>query len=274
MSVKNPQQTINPNTADEYLKRVIGDPNTILMVSDKKDAQGNPDEKANREATKINLIKEIDRLSSIVAEQSSSIPLIERCSKLLGDVRTLVSNAQPDYQAISGKLDEIKYQLIRAYESRKAWPKWFLYLLAGNVGYLCVIIGIISWKVLIPGQSNLQQTAYVALACALWGGLGGVVDALFALHTHFSDQDFDLRYRPWYFLHPLQGFSLGAVVFLLVQAGLLAVSDKALAETTTASTSELGITALPIAMAFLAGFKQNAAYEFIGRIVKSIFQKD
>lgn len=276
MSSIQPKLPPDLNAEDDYYKKVIGDIHNILIISNRQDAHGNPDEVANREATVGNLTRETDRLSSLVAEQSSSIPLTEACQKLLTDVRSLMSAAQLDPYVVQGKFDEIKYRLLRAYASRKVWWKWFAILLFSNLFYLVGIIGLIVWKMLIPGQPILEQPAYVVLACALWGGMGGVVDALFALHTHFSNQDFDLQYRPWYLLHPLQGSSLGVVIFLLMQAGLMAVSDKSLAEPepTSSGVAQVGVTALPIAMAFLAGFKQNAAYEFIGRVVKSVFQKD
>jgi hypothetical protein len=126
---------------------------------------------------------------------------------------------------------------------------------------------------LIPGQESLQQIGLVALACALWGGVGGVVDAFFALHSHISDRDFDMHFRSWYFLHPLLGLSLGGIIFLLFQAGLLAVADTQLKEAADAADGvTVGGTVLPIALAFLAGFKQNTAYKFIGRVVRSVFQ--
>jgi hypothetical protein len=67
-------------------------------------------------------------------------------------------------------------------------------LLGTNLVYLGVIGVFIGLKMLIPGQGNLRNTAFVCLACALWGGFGGVVDAFFALHTHFFRQDFDKQY--------------------------------------------------------------------------------
>jgi hypothetical protein len=48
----------------------------------------------------------------------------------------------------------------------------------------------------------------------------------------------------------------------------MAISETTLKET---QQTPIGVTALPIALAFLAGLKQNAAIEFLGRVVKSVF---
>jgi hypothetical protein len=264
-----------PAETEPYYKEVLGEPEESLIVRDRKDSQGKIDEAANTEATRSNLIKEAERLSTLIAEQSSSIPVTKDCSKLLAEARGLISSVSLDSGAVLGKFDAVKYRLLRAYESKKVWPKWFLILLGWNFICLGIIGYFIGSYMLIPGQKNLEDIGFVALACALWGGVGGVVDALFALHTHISSRDFDLRFRPWYFLHPLLGLSLGGVIFLLIQAGLLAIADTQLKEAANASDGvTAGGTVVPIAFAFLAGFKQNTAYEFVGRIVKSVFQKE
>ncbi|MGD1119387.1 MAG: hypothetical protein ABR886_07860 [Dehalococcoidales bacterium] len=244
--------------AAEYYQKVIGDLTASLIATDEKEQ-------------KAKLSRELERLGALVAEDSGSAAVTDDCNKLLDDARSLLQAVSIDVNAVLSKFGKVKQRLIQAYESRSAWPTWFWILMGANLLYLALIGVFIGWKMLIPGQGNLGSTAYVCLACALWGGFGGVVDAFFALHTHFSSQDFDRQYRPWYFLHPLLGLSLGAVIFLVLQAGLMAVSDTSLKEV---KNSPVGVTALPIALAFLAGLKQNAAIEFLGRVVKSMFQND
>jgi hypothetical protein len=272
----------NPVETDPYYKKVLTEAVEPLIVRSITDKDNKLDATANMEATRTNFITEANRLSELIAEQSSSQPVTDDCSKLLTDANKLISSISLDSSAVLEKMDAIKHRLLRAHESRKAQPFWFPFLALLNFAWLVVIGFFIGWKMLIPGQEGLQQVGLVALACALWGGIGGVVDAFFALHSHFSKQDFDVRYRPWYFLHPILGLSLGVIVFLLMQAGLLAISNTQLKEVTANVTSAGGSaggvpasgTILPIAVALLAGFKQTTAYEFVGRIVKSVFQKD
>jgi len=223
--------------------------------------------------TKTNLVKEADRLSRLVARQSSSKPLTDDCSKLLEEAHGLLATDLLNSGAVLGKFEEVKQLLLRAHESRKAWKWWGIGLLCWNSVCLAAIIAIVWWKMLIPGQAALESSLGVFLACALWGGIGGVVDSFFALHTHFARQRFDLRYRTWYFLHPVLGLCLGAVVFLVIQAGLLAVSGATLKEAAT-DAGPVGAATFPIVVAFLAGFKQNTAYGFLSRVVRSIFQSE
>jgi H+/Cl- antiporter ClcA len=128
----------------------------------------------------------------------------------------------------------------------------------------------------------MENTLYVFLACAVWGGVGGIVDAFFALNTHIAKQDFDKQYWPWYYYHPILGLTLGSVIFLILQAGLLTLTNAPLQEvmsdniTTDSSllaSSKIGVTALPIAFSFLAGFRQKTIVDFLTRIVSAIFQK-
>ncbi len=90
-----------------------------------------------------------------------------------------------------------------------------------------------------------------------------------ALMEHFTNRDFDRQFQSWYFIHPLMGISLGAIVYLIFQAGLASVGNSV--TTTGTATVQVGITALSIAVAFLAGFKQTSAIAFISGIGDSIF---
>ena len=132
-----------------------------------------------------------------------------------------------------------------------------------------VLVLIILWKTLVPESGTTGSMAAGILACAVWGCLGGIVDALKGLIEHFTYQDFDRQFQSWYFLHPLLGLSLGAVVYLIFQAGLASVGNSV--STTGTVTVQVGITALSIAVAFLAGFKQTSAIAFISGIGDSIF---
>jgi hypothetical protein len=269
---------------EEYYKKVLGDPGTTLIDEDPAKQK------------KI-LVHELERISRLAAEDSSSAAVSADCAALLDGARALLKEEKPDAGAVLGKFDKVRQRLLQAYESRAAQPEWFPFITVLNLVYLAIIVLIIVLYQLIPGQKNLENSAFVCLACALWGGVGGVVDAFFALHTHFARQDFDRQYWPWYYFHPILGLSMGAVVFLVLQAGLLAISGMPLQEAAAANVTaasvqnaltanitavapavaasgKIGVTALPIALAFLAGFRQRTAVDFLTRIVAAVFQKN
>jgi hypothetical protein len=242
----------------EYVNNILGEPGQSLIAMKDEDQ-------------KKKLLVEEERLARYVAEESNSTAVIGDCSKLMDEVLELLNKPSIDVNTVIGKYDKIKQRLLQAYDSRETRQGVFSIVVIYNCLFLVTYAFLIIWYKLVPGQPILQSTAWVCLACTLWGGVGGVVDAFFAMHSHFSNQDFDEHFWPWYYLHPMLGLSMGAVVFLILQAGLLTISKTTLEET---ATTTAGVTALPIVLAFLAGFRQSTTQEFLTRIIKSIFQKE
>jgi hypothetical protein len=266
---------------DDYLGRVLGEPDESLLRDDRA------------EQKKV-LGQEIERLRKLVDEQSSSNKVTDNCNDLFTRADEELNEEHPKIYKVFNNIDRIKQRLIRAYDSREARPFWFPRIVGYNLIWFVGLVFLIVFFRLIPGQERLTDTAWVCFSCALWGGMGGVMDAFFAQHRHFADQDFDKAFLPWYYTHPVLGISMGAVVYLIIQAGLLAVSGLPLEEVATANTttaalqsavaanisaganeageaSKIGVTALPIAIAFLAGFRQRTGVDFLTRIITSIF---
>jgi hypothetical protein len=291
------KKSLRRQQRDAYLAKVISPPQASLFVEgpgDKKSATEK--EKTQRAADrKLALSQEVEKLAVISDDVSNSISVSRDCNKLLDEARGLIKQEKPDAAEILSKLDKARQRLIRAFDSRAAASRWLPRLLLFNIGLFMIFGVCIGIFKLIPGQHNLENTAWVCLACGLWGGIGSMIDAFVAMHTHFSRQDFDEHYLAWYFLHPALGLALGAVVYLVIQAGLLAVGGIPLQEasanvtgvaqnsvtenlsamyTKAVATGGIGTTALPIAIAFFAGFRQRAALGFITRIVTAIFQRN
>ena len=195
--------------------------------------------------------------------------VITDCTPLIADARTKLSGDNLNSDDVLNDLDAIKRRLIQAYKSRTCGPGYLLNYSVYNFLIAAGLVVLIFLKSLVPDSGTTGSMAVGILACAVWGCLGGIVDAFLALMEHFSDQDFDRQFQSWYFLHPLMGISLGAVVYLIFQAGLASVGNSV--TTTGTATVQVGITALSIVVAFLAGFKQTSAIAFISGIGDSIF---
>jgi hypothetical protein len=98
----------------------------------------------------------------------------------------------------------------------------------------------------------------------MWGGIGGVVGALYHLWWHISDrQDFDREYFMWYLVQPIMGLVLGGIVFLLLAGGLLILQVN-LTDTQNTNTAR---QLLPYLLAVLSGFRQNFVYEQFDRVI-------
>ena len=270
-----PMANAVPNNIDDYVERVIGEKSRKdLIPIPIRDKNGNIDEKAVAVAN-AHMTEEADRLSVMVTEQSSSAALTKTCRKLIDEAREIISATDCKANDALGKLDDVKHYLIRTHESRKLRPKLFWPIFGVNFVYVATFTAIVILKSLLPLSSAPPAGMGAGiLSCAIWGGVGGVIDALIALNSHFTNQDFDKQYEYWYYVHPIIGMSLGVIVYLLLQAGLATIGNSNAATADGTSTVQVGITAFSIAVAFLAGFKQNAAIEFLSRVVKSVFQKE
>jgi len=252
---------------DAYVVNVLGSSRKELVATDRK-ADGKLTDEA-KAITLNNLQDETDRLSRLVAEVSNCKALVSDCTPQITDARTKLAADTFKPDDVLNDLDAVKRRLVQAHESRSMWPGVFIKLFVYNLVIAAVLVLIILWKTLFPESGTASSMAAGILACAIWGCLGGIVDALKGLIEHFTYQDFDRQFQSWYFLHPLLGLSLGAVVYLIFQAGLASVGNSV--STTGTVTVQVGITALSIVIAFLAGFKQTSAIAFISSVGDSIF---
>jgi len=253
---------------DAYIVNVLGKTRKDLVSANMK-ADGTLDAAVNTPITQNNLEEETDRLSRLVAEVSNCKAVITDCTPLIADARTKLSGDKMNSDDVLNDLDTVKRRLIQAYKSRSMWTRVFIKLLVYNFLIAAGLVVLIFLKSLVPDSGSTRSMAAGVLACAVWGCLGGIVDAFQALIEHFTDQNFDRQFQSWYFLHPLMGVSLGAVVYLIFQAGLASVGNSV--ATTGSATVQVGITSLSIVVAFLAGFKQTSAIAFVNGIGDSIF---
>ena len=111
-----------------------------------------------------------------------------------------------------------------------------------------------------PLTSRFSADVVFLLGSMTWGGLGGVIGAWLSLIKHISqDQDFDRQHTLWYINSPVMGIGMGAVIYLILRAGLLSLSGPG-----EAINSPLIIYLL----AWLAGYQQNVFTDIIKRLLQ------
>ncbi|MBN1667597.1 MAG: hypothetical protein JW862_10930 [Anaerolineales bacterium] len=99
------------------------------------------------------------------------------------------------------------------------------------------------------------------LVTMLWGGLGGVVGALFALKQHVSeDQDFDPQHTMWYIISPPMGIAVAAGVYLVMRAGLLSLI----------SSADIQSPIIFYVLGFLSGFRHNVFTDLVRRVLNTL----
>jgi hypothetical protein len=221
------------------------------------------------------LHQQIDDLYKQVATEFSSPPeKAERSLAMLREARQILLETPEDYVSAEYRTMQVRAILDRARESRKQsgyyGPRilvyeavWLLFLLAG----LIFSAPLAGWLTRIAQIGVANEAAllniYPILNTMIWGGIGGVVGALYSLWWHISEQqDFDRNYLTWYLVQPLLGLVLGGIVFLLMAGGFLLLQVN-LQDPDAAIAARL----LPYLTAVLAGFRQNFVYEQFNRLI-------
>ena len=113
-------------------------------------------------------------------------------------------------------------------QARTLGPWLFLYLSFWLVAFTAGLIfanQATDYVRILGGSASPRSPALLpALMTMLWGGIGGAVGGLYALWYHIADrQDFDRTYSMWYYVQPLMGLVLGAIMFLILAGGFLIV---------------------------------------------------
>jgi len=128
-------------------------------------------------------------------------------------------------------------------------------------------IGIIAVS-FIPSLTlfNLPvATEFIVLLRALGAGMiGGVLGAMYNLPWFIQFREYDPAYNMHYFARPLLGLVIGAVLFLISQAGILAGN-------LIIGDFRVGPIFLYV-FAVLAGFKQEYVTQFIDNLMKAVFR--
>jgi len=221
------------------------------------------------------LHQQIDDLYKQVATEFSSPPeKAERALSLLREARQVLLETPEEYVAAEYRTMQVRAMLDRVRESRKQsghyGPRilvyetvWLVILLAGLIfaapfaGWLTRIaqIGVVNEQAML--------SIYPIFNTMIWGGIGGVVGALYSLWWHISDQqDFDRNYLTWYLVQPLLGLVLGGIVYLLLAGGFLLLQVN-LQDPDASTAARL----IPYLTAVLAGFRQNFVYEQFNRLI-------
>ena len=232
-----------------------------------------------------NLLQEINVLYERITVSLSTRPdVAQRSMDLLSEARDLLllGNAG-DFNLAERRINEAKMMLNQVERTRR-WGNtygWVLFL------YELIVLGVLvvallfdqhiaEWLSLMTGTYTVTNGVaeltksmveiFPPWNTMLWGGIGGVVGALYSLHWHVSElQDFDKQYSLWYVVQPLMGLILGGIIHLVIVTGLLALipGSGSNADPTVA------VQWFPILIACLAGFRQKFAYELLDSIMKA-----
>ena len=168
------------------------------------------------------LHQQIDDLYKQVATEFSSPPeKAERALSLLREARQVLLETPEEYVAAEYRTMQVRAMLDRVRESRKQSGYYGPRILAYETVWLVLLLaGLIfaapfaGWLTRIAQIGVVNEAAmlsiYPIFNTMIWGGIGGVVGALYSLWWHISEQqDFDRHYLTWYLVQPLLGLGAG-----------------------------------------------------------------
>ena len=216
------------------------------------------------------LHQQIDELYTQVTVEFSSPPgNADHMLTLLQEARQILLESPENYGAAEYRMAQVRSTISRMRESRQQSahlaPRVFIYelvwlaLLLMGLVFAAPLAGMLTRAGSITGAT--ASDLFPFWNTLMWGGIGGVIGALYALWWHVSDQqDFDRQYVMWYLVQPIMGVVLGGIVFLLLTGGFLILQIKP-------SDPNAGARLLPYLVAVLAGFRQNFIYNQFDRLI-------
>ncbi len=210
----------------------------------------------------------------VTAELYDSPVVTEYCLKMLMQARD--AYLKKDYATAEFYAESVAAKIKRSAQSVQASRSFKMVLLwfweFGMLGVSGVVIAL----TYIPGLTLLEIPVGADFAILLravgWGGIGGVIGALYNLPWFIQFREYDPAYNMNYVARPPQGMLIGAILFLLSQAGILAGNTVIPG---LGMTPEASISVGPVVLyliAALAGFKQEYVYQFFDNLLKTIFR--
>lgn len=156
---------------------------------------------------------EIEHLHDLVIEEADNKNVAEECLQTLCQARVALS--MDDQVEIEYYITLTKSILTRAKKSKEYQQlhgrKIILYELLCLSIFLLLIPSII---LRFKGTVALELIG-VPIQYYLWGGIGGVMAALYGFVKHASQRTLDVQFTHWYYIKPALGVIIGAIVYLL-----------------------------------------------------------
>lgn len=138
--------------------------------------------------------------------------------------------------------------------------------------YLVIWLLMLSIASLFTNRVNEIITAFIPVSLAatwlpsLFGGLGGVVGAIWVLVKHIAvKRDFDPIHMPWYVLTPILGVAMGVVTYFLVLVAGVVFQSAVLQNAANSPVLLL--------LCIIVGFNQNVLWSLITRVFNTIFPR-
>ncbi|MBN1428623.1 MAG: hypothetical protein JXB07_09560 [Anaerolineae bacterium] len=194
----------------------------------------------------------------------------QQAIEMLKKARELLLSGHENFDNAEKLVIEVKSRL-RLEEKVRQWSATRGVWLAT---YLVLCLLLLSIGSLTTGYVQTFAMQFVpdwmadTWAPGLFGGLGGVVGALWVLNKHITKKrDFDPIHTMWYVTNPILGIALGVGTYIIVRGGGWVL-------TSVAASGDFNMT-VPLrltlaAICFVVGFNQNVLWALVDRFVTAV----
>lgn len=204
--------------------------------------------------------KEIEHLHDMVIEEADTKNIVEECLQTLCQARVALS--MDDQVETEYYITLTKSILTRAKKSKEYQQthgrKIVLYELICLSIFLLLIPSIIFR---FKGEGTFVLVG-IPIQYYIWGGIGGVMSALYGFVRHTSQRNLDIQSTHWYYIKPALGVIIGAIVYLLFICIVFALGV----------TIDLTTPNLLILLAcWIAGFSERFSLGMLDAVMDTIF---
>jgi hypothetical protein len=214
------------------------------------------------------LLRRVDAAQKEITKKIFNLPIAKMLIDKLRQAQNEILAGKDHYDEADALITEVEHRLAFHQRMKEDSRKYAPRLLAFELFCMAIFgagVAVVNFPS-VPVAAALKNSGTLIdltqfVNSMMWGGLGGVVGALYALWKHVSDdQDFDAQYWMWYVTNPILGVALGGLIFLMIQAGFLSL---------TAGETQAGIQSAAViyVLSWICGFKQNVVYELVRRIL-------
>lgn len=216
----------------------------------------------------VSLWNEIARVEIEVVELRGSSPkMVLEMFDRLTLARNLLLADRDEFEDALRHVNIVKNNILRVRNSNASQRPFVIQL------FLYAIVGLSVW-LFVAGPSiatllgnRLEVVGIptqVLWNSVLWGGIGGLSAALYALVKHV--EDYDPQHAVWYYLSPIVGLFFGPLVALLADVGL-----PAFVQLVGSAPGEMEVRpAVMYLLAWAVGFKQNLLIQLINGVLARI----
>lgn len=262
--------TTKPSQASASTAPRAAETTAPTAVSAPPAATPKPDESLQTLAESIS--REIDALyQQMTREVGTKAQGVEEMAALLQQARIALTQGTEGITEAE-KLTKQAQALLRRKEESRRWAASYGSLILGYeflffIAFVCVLAfdhPLAAWAGTWTHVTDAVHMRDILpfWDTMIWGGIGGVVGALYSLYWHVAElQDFDRQYNMWYVVQPVMGAMLGAFIYLIVISGMLAMNTDI-----GGSSSSW----FPSAVACLFGFRQKFIFELLDKLMEVI----